>query len=158
MWSSPHDRLSDWAGFFSSRSRGVRTLILIMSRGGGVSAVKFKPNMPKVASGDVRFTPLLENAEIAQTRLAHAIGRHDTVNRRCVVAELIFHHVPLWPGTTGRPRNFLAGAGRSTRNLSTAKSGPLSIQHGVQCFLHPAKNHFDNCATRTRLRGCLNGK
>jgi hypothetical protein len=82
----------------------VRTLILIMSRGGGVSAVKFKPNMPKVASGDVRFTPLLENAEIAQTRLAHAIGRHDTVNRRCVVAELIFHHVPLWPGTTGRPR------------------------------------------------------
>jgi hypothetical protein len=34
----------------------------------------------------------------------------------------------------------------------------LSIQHGVQRFLHRAKNHLDNSATRMRLQGCLNGK
>jgi len=46
----------------------VRTLILIMSRGGGVSAVKFKLNIPKVASVVSDFRRYLENAEMAQTR------------------------------------------------------------------------------------------
>ena len=48
----------------------MRTLFLIMSRGGGVSAVKFNLNTTPRASSDVRFQALLEKCGIAKTRLS----------------------------------------------------------------------------------------
>ncbi len=50
----------------------MRTLFLIMSRGGGVSAVKFNLNATPRASSDVWFQALLEKCGIAKTRLSKA--------------------------------------------------------------------------------------